>query len=125
MLCRPTQTCFWAGRLTPAIRAMTRLSRTVDGHGLAPWRSESEILSGSRVLWKPKPLTRLRPGLGSVPMLRRRPGAGRRGAEDRPARPARYSGARIGPGPPVRETAARVAHLVPGQGPGTVVSACL
>jgi len=44
-------------------------------------------------------------------MLRRRPGAGRGPAVSRPARPARYSGARIRPGPPVRGTAARVAHL--------------
>ena len=44
-------------------------------------------------------------------MLRRRSGAGRGRAVTRPARPARYSGARIRPGPPVRGTAARVAHL--------------
>src|SRR5690606_29108143 len=47
-------------------------------------------------------------------------------AVDRPARPARYSGARIGPGPPVRETAARVAHFALGRWPGAVgsITAC-
>jgi hypothetical protein len=26
MLCRPTQTCFWTGKLTPAMRAMMYFS---------------------------------------------------------------------------------------------------
>ena len=43
-------------------------------------------------------------------------------AKIRPARPARYSGARIGPGPPVREIAARVAHLPPADGRGRLVT---
>ena len=46
-------------------------------------------------------------------MLRRRPGAGQVGRRTALPGPARYSGARIGPGPPVREIAARVAHLPP------------
>ena len=49
-------------------------------------------------------------------MLRRRPGAGQEGRRTALPGPARYSGARIGPGPPVRETAARVAHLPPAGG---------
>ena len=51
-------------------------------------------------------------------MLRRRPGAGQEGRRTALPGPARYSGARIGPGPPVREIAARVAHLPPADGRG-------
>ena len=53
-------------------------------------------------------------------MLRRWPRTGSGGLD--PGLPARYSGARIGSMPPVRETAARVAHCA-GRGamPGTAV----
>ena len=30
MLCKPTQTCFWTGKLTPAMRAMMYLLRCVS-----------------------------------------------------------------------------------------------
>src|SRR5690606_38088136 len=71
-----------------------RLGRQVDagntrhGAALQTWRrgtgpgkvgtlvSELEILTGSRVLWKPRAPRRPGPGMGSVPMLRRRPGTG-------------------------------------------------
>src|SRR5690606_12607674 len=70
------------------------LGRQVDagntrhGAALQTWRpgtgpgkvgtlvSELEILTGSRVLWKPRAPRRPGPGMGSVPMLRRRPGTG-------------------------------------------------
>src|SRR5690606_8768921 len=71
------------------------LGRQVDagntrhGAALQTWRpgtgpgkvgtlvSELEILTGSRVLWKPRAPRRPGPGMGSVPMLRRRSGTGR------------------------------------------------
>src|SRR5690606_3700430 len=70
------------------------LGRQVDagntrhGAALQTWRpgtgpgkvgtlvSELEILTGSRVLWKPRAPRRPGPGMGSVPMLRRQPGTG-------------------------------------------------
>src|SRR4249919_288950 len=54
MLCNPTQTCFWAGRLTPAIRAMTRSPNLVAGRKVSIRRREHEILAGSRGIGKPR-----------------------------------------------------------------------
>src|SRR5688500_6384272 len=57
MLCSPTQTCFWAGRLTPAIRAMRDLQLVWRPDQIRPntalWISELEILTKSRVTRKP------------------------------------------------------------------------
>src|SRR5690554_6706822 len=57
MLCSPTQTCFWAGRLTPAIRAITRSPNWFDCPDTVKQarirQSEQEIVTGSRVLRKP------------------------------------------------------------------------
>src|SRR5690349_6118927 len=110
MLCRPTQTCFWAGRLTPAIRAMWRISKRLAAGHASP-ASELESLSRFRDYWKPRgrsPGTRHGERAHAPATVRGWP---RPGGSIRPARPARYSGARIGPGPPGCGTAARVAHL--------------
>ena len=92
MLCSPTQTCFWAGRLTPAIRAMRGSPTGWSAGNGGNRRSEHEILTGSRVWWKPTAPQCHRPGMGSVPMLRRRIRTGRPGPP--PPGPAHYSGAR-------------------------------
>src|SRR4249919_4358848 len=68
MLCNPTQTCFWAGRLTPAIRAITRFSKLFGGRTSRVRRSELEILAGSRVSRKPTDAeTSLDPAWGVCP----------------------------------------------------------
>src|SRR5690606_36352408 len=85
------------------------VSKLVVGQGTRPRRSELEILARVRVARKPRPSNAAGPAWGVCACSGDGPGlAGR--AEDRPGRPARYSGARIGAGPPVRGIAARVAH---------------
>src|SRR4249919_1616712 len=130
MLCSPTQTCFWAGRLTPAIRAMTRSPNLVAAGVFDPAR-EHEILAGSRGTWKSRTKMVRNPAWGVCPCS----GDGIRTA--RPLRrtppgpcPARYSGARSGPDPPAHGTVGRVALVDPGEtragcGSGRAASAVL
>src|SRR5690554_5812887 len=79
MLCSPTQTCFWAGRLTPAIRAIRRSPNWFDCPDTVKQarirQSEQEIVTGSRVIRKPLDGLSAGSGMGSVPMLRRRAAA--------------------------------------------------
>src|SRR5690606_37202577 len=110
MLCSPTQTCFWAGRLTPAIRAMRESPTGWSAGKGCSRRSEHEIVTGSRVLWKPKAPWCPRPGMGSVPMLRRRIPAG----PGVSPLPRALLWCANGPDPPPRGTAAGVAHRAGG-----------
>src|SRR5699024_7291355 len=77
-------------------------------------QSEQEIVTGSRLVRKPPDNMSAGSGMGSVPMLRRRAAAvpDRENEIPGPAAPATQRG--TGDGPPVREIAARVAHLDPG-----------
>src|SRR5690606_16564731 len=76
MLCNPTHTCLWVGRLTPAIRAMTRSPNLrVGAPQGVPDRNGSkvtcEFYQCPGLLGSPRPCDP-EPGMGSVPMLRRR-----------------------------------------------------